>query len=379
MIIFIVTILMILQFIITFEMSMVMPLAPIISTIYQINPSTITYLNMGYAASGLLSPIFGYWADHFSMKKIIILSTLFFAFGSFIVSINTKEMYVFGRFLLGIGYYNLSSIIMSYTSTIVTNNRLGLVSGLYKVAFSLGAFASPIIGLQLLKVIAFDDIYLLLMIISVVIALFLFIIPEAQTQESFRINVSDVFDIFKDKKAKYMIWANVLLSLPTIFFYNYVSINFSSLGISQNNISVFYSVVAAGSIAAGVLISVFSDKFGKRKMSYLSTILSGLALIPFVFMSKNLLVIGFVFGLFYDTIWGLFYPVGSTFYLHKRATFLTILSSVTSLTNLLSNATGPLIYQFGGFSLLMIISAVGLVASGVYMMRAFVLDGNKNN
>lgn len=379
MIIFIVTILMILQFIITFEMSMVMPLAPIISTIYQINPSTITYLNMGYAASGLLSPIFGYWADHFSMKKIIILSTLFFAFGSFIVSINTKEMYVFGRFLLGIGYYNLSSIIMSYTSTIVANNRLGLVSGLYKVAFSLGAFASPIIGLQLLKVIAFDDIYLLLMIISVVIALFLFIIPEAQTQESFRINVSDVFDIFKDKKAKYMIWANVLLSLPTIFFYNYVSINFSSLGISQNNISVFYSVVAAGSIAAGVLISVFSDKFGKRKMSYLSTILSGLALIPFVFMSKNLLVIGFVFGLFYDTIWGLFYPVGSTFYLHKRATFLTILSSVTSLTNLLSNATGPLIYQFGGFSLLMIISAVGLVASGVYMMRAFVLDGNKNN
>jgi predicted MFS family arabinose efflux permease len=217
------------------------------------------------------------------------------------------------------------------------------------------------------------------MIISVVIALFLFIIPEAQTQESLRINVSDVFDIFKDKKAKYMIWANVLLSLPTIFFYNYVSINFSSLGISQNNISVFYSVVAAGSIAAGVLISVFSDKFGKRKMSYLSTILSGLALIPFVFMSKNLLVIGFVFGLFYDTIWGLFYPVGSTFYLHKRATFLTILSSVTSLTNLLSNATGPLIYQFGGFSLLMIISAVGLVASGVYMMRAFVLDGNKNN
>src|SRR5690554_6890417 len=174
MIIFIVTILMILQFIITFEMSMVMPLAPIISTIYQINPSTITYLNMGYAASGLLSPIFGYWADHFSMKKIIILSTLFFAFGSFIVSINTKEMYVFGRFLLGIGYYNLSSIIMSYTSTIVTNNRLGLVSGLYKVAFSLGAFASPIIGLQLLKVIAFDDIYLLLLLFSVVFVLFFF-------------------------------------------------------------------------------------------------------------------------------------------------------------------------------------------------------------
>lgn len=93
MIIFIVTILMVLQFVITFEMSMVMPLAPIISTIYQINPSTITYLNMGYAASGLLSPVFGYWADHFSMKKIIIISTLFFAFGAFIVSLNTKEMY----------------------------------------------------------------------------------------------------------------------------------------------------------------------------------------------------------------------------------------------------------------------------------------------
>lgn len=379
MIIFIVTILMVLQFIITFEMSMVMPLAPIISTIYQINPSTITYLNMGYAASGLLSPIFGYWADHFSMKKIIIISTLFFAFGAFIVSLNTKEMYVFGRFLLGIGYYNLSSIIMSYTSTIVANNRLGFVSGLYKIAFSLGAFASPLIGLQLLRIMNFDDIYLIMMAISLVIALFLFIIPEVQTQESFRINVSDVFAIFKDKKAKYMIWANVLLSIPTIFFYNYVSINFSSLGISQNDISMFYSVVAAGSIAAGILISIVSDKFGKRRMSYLSTILSGVVLLPFVFMSKNLLILGFIFGLFYDTIWGLFYPVGSTFYLYKRATFLTILSSITSLTNLLSNATGPMIYQFGGFSLLMSISAIGLIASGLIMARAFVLDGNKND
>lgn len=379
MIIFIVTILMVLQFIITFEMSMVMPLAPIISTIYQINPSTITYLNMGYAASGLLSPIFGYWADHFSMKKIIIISTLFFAFGAFIVSLNTKEMYVFGRFLLGIGYYNLSSIIMSYTSTIVANNRLGFVSGLYKIAFSLGAFASPLIGLQLLKIMNFDDIYLIMMAISLVIALFLFIIPEVQTQESFRINVSDVFAIFKDKKAKYMIWANVLLSIPTIFFYNYVSINFSDLGISQNDISMFYSVVAAGSIAAGILISIVSDKFGKRRMSYLSTILSGIVLLPFVFISKNLLILGFIFGLFYDTIWGLFYPVGSTFYLYKRATFLTILSSVTSLTNLLSNATGPMIYQFGGFSLLMSISAIGLIASGLIMARAFVLDGNKND
>ncbi len=379
MIIFIVTILMVLQFVITFEMSMVMPLAPIISTIYQINPSTITYLNMGYAASGLLSPVFGYWADHFSMKKIIIISTLFFAFGAFIVSLNTKEMYVFGRFLLGIGYYNLSSIIMSYTSTIVANNRLGFVSGLYKIAFSLGAFASPLIGLQLLKVMNFDDIYIILMAISLVIALFLFIIPEVQTQESFRINVSDVFAIFKDKKAKYMIWANVLLSIPTIFFYNYVSINFSSLGISQNDISLFYSVVAAGSIAAGILISIVSDKFGKRRMSYLSTILSGIVLLPFVFMTKNLLILGFIFGLFYDTIWGLFYPVGSTFYLYKRATFITILSSITSLTNLVSNATGPMIYQFGGFSLLMSISAIGLIASGLIMARAFVLDGNKNN
>lgn len=268
---------------------------------------------------------------------------------------------------------------MSYTSTIVANNRLGFVSGLYKIAFSLGAFASPLIGLQLLKVMNFDDIYIILMAISLVIALFLFIIPEVQTQESFRINVSDVFAIFKDKKAKYMIWANVLLSIPTIFFYNYVSINFSSLGISQNDISLFYSVVAAGSIAAGILISIVSDKFGKRRMSYLSTILSGIVLLPFVFMTKNLLILGFIFGLFYDTIWGLFYPVGSTFYLYKRATFITILSSITSLTNLVSNATGPMIYQFGGFSLLMSISAIGLIASGLIMARAFVLDGNKNN
>ena len=50
--IFTIIVLILIQFIITIEMSMVMPLAPIIANSYNINPSYISILNLGYALSG---------------------------------------------------------------------------------------------------------------------------------------------------------------------------------------------------------------------------------------------------------------------------------------------------------------------------------------
>lgn len=171
-----------------------------------------------------------------------------------------------------------------------------------------------------------------------------------------------------------MIVANLLLSVPAIYFYGYLSVHLDALGLPQKTISVFYSIVAFGAILAGILITVYSDRFGKRKMSVWSTALGGVFLIPFILTKQPLWLFGFLFGLAYDTIWGLFYPTGATFYRVKSATFLTILSSTTSLANFFANATAPVLYTVGGFRLLMILSALGLLLSAYLMYRAFALD-----
>lgn len=367
-------ILMILQFVVTFEMTMVMPLAPIIAETYAVLPANVALLNLGFAASGLLSPIFGYLADYFSMKRILQFSTLLFSIGCLIVYTNTLTGYILGRLILGIGYFNLSSIIMSYTSLIVDTRKLGSIAGLYKIAFALGAFASPAIGGWIAVRLGFRSIYLLLAILGIAGVFSLQLLPEKKVEAEIPLRTSDAFALLTDKKALLMIAANFFLSIPGVYFYNYLSVHLAERHVSQANISVFYSTVAFGSIIAGILIMLFSDRVGKRKMSIGSTALSGLFLIPFLVTKNPLLLAGFLFGLAYDTIWGLFYPAGSTFYRTKSATFLTILGSVTSLTTFFSNATAPMVYEKGGFALLVVICAVGLLLSAFLMKWAFQLD-----
>lgn len=133
MILITVLLLMLLQFIVVFEMTMVMPLAPIIAQTYGVLPQQVALLNLGFAASGLLSPFFGFLADSISMKRILQVSTLLFSIGSLVVYSNTLPGYILGRFLLGIGYFNLSGIIMSYTSVLVDNKKIGSIVGLYEL------------------------------------------------------------------------------------------------------------------------------------------------------------------------------------------------------------------------------------------------------
>src|SRR5690625_3262323 len=141
-----VIVLMLLQFLTTFEMTMVMPLAPVIADIYHTDPAPVTYLNIGFAAAGFLSPFFGYSAAFFSMKRVLQLTVFFFSAGSFLVFTNTLPGYVLGRLILGIGYYNVASVAMAYTSLLIQPGKLGAVAGLYKVAFACGAFVSPLLG-----------------------------------------------------------------------------------------------------------------------------------------------------------------------------------------------------------------------------------------
>jgi len=75
-------VLMAIQLVITFEMSMVMPMAPLIASIYQVDQSNVTLLNMGYALSGLFVPFLGMMADKIGNKRILIFSSFLFVVGS---------------------------------------------------------------------------------------------------------------------------------------------------------------------------------------------------------------------------------------------------------------------------------------------------------
>lgn len=367
-----VIILMLLQFVITVEMSVVMPMAPVIATIFHVRAENVTLLNIGYALSGLFAPIFGFWADKTGMKRILILSSALFAFGCGVISFSDSAiMYFFSRAIIGVGYYAMVSLCMSYTAYLVSDSKLGQVSGFYKVAFAIGVFISPLLGDYLVKAYSFRFLYLCIMAAALAITLGLMFIPKVHSQSEGIITIKEVKHLFSDKAAQYMMICCAMLSVPAIFFYNYFSVYLAGIGVSQSSISWSYSIIAAGSILAGIVIILFSDRVGKMRMAMIGIIGSAIFVAPFAFELKaGLIVISFLFGFAYDTIWGLFYPIGSLMFRRESATFLTMLSLTMSLTNVLTNYTGPIVNRLGGFSLGIVICVISLIVSAIYLRKA---------
>ncbi len=374
-----VAVLLLLQFLITFEMNVIMPLAPIVAQLYGVAENQVTYLNLGYALSGLFAPFLGYLADRFGIKRMLIVSTLLFGLGTWLVSMQSSILfYVMGRTILGIGFYTLISISLSYFALLVSERKLGLMSGLYKFAFALAVFVSPLLGTWLVTTISFSVIYRFLSISALVLSILLCLAPSVKS-ESQHMTLKEGMSLFKDKVAINMMSATALLSIPSIFFFNFLSIYLFQQKMTPIVIGQLYSVIAIGSMIAAVLIMFVSDRIGKVNVMY-----TGLAMSVIFFASFSIQIIplyfalGLMLGIGFDLIWGLLYPLGTRMYPAQSATFLTMLSLIMSMTNVISNAIGPWMFSLGGFQLLTMICSLGALLA-FFLIKKSIHSTNLRN
>lgn len=372
-------VLMLLQFLITFEMNVIMPLAPIVAQLYGVAENQVTYLNLGYALSGLFAPFLGYLADRFGIKRMLIVSTLFFGVGTWLVSLQSSILfYVMGRTILGIGFYTLISISLSYFALLVSDRKLGLMSGLYKFAFALAVFVSPLLGTWLVTTISFSVIYRILSWAAFILAALLCLAPSIKSVSE-HLSLKEGMSLFKDKVAIKMMSVTALLSIPSIFFFNFLSIHLFQQQVTPIVIGQLYSIIAIGSMVAAILIMFVSDRIGKVKVMYIGLAMSSIFFALFYIQIIPLyFVLGFLLGVGFDLIWGLLYPLGTRMYPTQSATFLTMLSLVMSMTNVVSNAIGPWMYSLGGFQLLTYICSLGAMLS-FFLIRQSIHSTNLQN
>lgn len=352
------------QFIVTFEMNVVLPLAPVIADLYGIPTHQVTYMNIGFAVFGMLAPVLGYNADKYGLKNMIIFTLLTFIGGSFLIAnVPSIFAYVIGRSLMGLSFFTMLGIGLSYLSLLVNEDHLGVVSGLHRIAFGLGVLVSPLTGTYLVEKAGFFMIYKVLgLIMVVVVILFALLSPNVTTEEE-KISISGFKKLLHGKKERRMMLITLLLSLPAVFFFNYLSVYLHAINVSPNQIATLYSIIAMGSTIGGITILFFSDRFGKVNMLYRASSLIPIAiLLLYAFITSQWLVFvfGLMFGICFDTSTGLLFPVGSMLVTQYRSTFLTLLSLTMSLTNVVSNIVGPTLYAFGGFFLLILIIALGI-------------------
>lgn len=345
----IIILLMMLVFIINFEYSVVMALAPKIAATYEIDGSNITYLFIGFSLMGLFAPFLGYYADRFGIKKLMIFGLAVFSLGAFvIVSTGKVAGYFIGRSLMGIGYYSLLSLTTSYLSSLVTYNKLGAVSGFHRLAVAGAFFASPLVGSYFALNYSVSTLYALIGGVSLFLMGATFFIPDIKN--STKMDLSNVKRILQSKDSLQMIIVIFGLTVPSVYIFNYFSIYLSQENFSQTFITSLYSTIAVGSLIAGAVILFLSDRLGKTKVALTGIILSILAILPLAILDKFILIIAsLLLGLGFDTIWGLVFPISSQIFKTGKSTFLTILSLAMGLTNVFSNITAPLVNKTGGF------------------------------
>lgn len=350
----------VLTFIIVLEFSVVMPLGPQIADFYGISRNRVTFLFVGYTSMGLLSPLFGYLADKYGLKRYLMLSVLFFAIGAFInANATTSTVYFIGRSILGVGFFTSQSLIITYLSKIIAYNKLGIVSGLQKFSFASAMFFAPIVGTFFINRYSINSLYLSLGIAGSILLILLFPLQEVKGNKDF--DFADLKRLLMKKEAVLLMLASLTLSLPSVYFFNYLSVFLQDIGYSVARASWMFSIVAIGSIAAGVIIIIFSDRFGKLRMSKTGLYISLFALFGFFFRLDPILIIaGVMFGVGYDLIWGLFFPVCSNIYKRGVNTFITLLSMFMSLGGVISSITAPTVMDTFGFSGNLIVAAVSL-------------------
>jgi len=351
------------QLIIAVEMNLIAPLAPYLSKYFGIKASSVVFFNIGFSVVGLLVPILGAFADKYGKKKSIMLSLFLFIIGTIISGLSKIPiLFALGRVFIGIGYFALSGINLSYLSEFIPYESRGKASGLLRVAFGIAILGSPIYATKLIdKYNNLLSIYLPLTIIGIICLILMAKLPETEKNKEVKLEINQlIFMIKKPTNFKILLIAFLFLATP-LFLLTFLGIHLSShFNLEQLKIGYIYTIVAIGTMIGVSFAGLFIDKIGKEKLAKISYSLVFVALIALL-LSKSLNLITIfllLIAMGLDSGWTAYQTLLSEIEPNKRGIFMSLLYTVNAIAVTVYSILGPLFYNMGGYNLLIILSII---------------------
>ncbi|MCF6466789.1 MFS transporter [Clostridium sp. Cult2] len=354
------------QLIITTEMNIIAPLAPYLSQYFNIKDSSVIMFNIGYSLVGLLAPFFGVFADRYGKKKSLMVALTLYITGTLISGFARNPLiYAFGRTFIGIGYFSLSGTNLSYLSEFIPYASRGKASGILRGAFGIAILLSPLYAANMINKFGnLKSVYLPLTIIGVSCLLLLFKLPETKKSKDIKVDLEELFTMVKNPISyKSLIVVFLILSAPALllnFLGIYISNNFN---LNQVQIGYIYTIIAVGTILGIVFATLLTDRIGKEKLSRIFFILVLLALVAMVFSKSIKIIVGFLtlITVGIDGGWTAYQTLCSEIYPEKRGTFMSIVYTVNAITVIVCSLLGPILYNWGGYKLLVVISVINTI------------------
>ena len=368
-------VLMAFQFTTTMTMSFILSVQPTLAVFFGIPVANVPYLNIGFIASGMLVPLFGYFADKKGLKTMMALGAFIFSLGALLTSFASNAViYFFTRMMIGIGHNVFFALVAVYYARLVDPKILVKVSGYFKLAFAAGIFMAPIAGAITVKFFTFQKFYLLSFALSLIFAIILTRIPVIENVHSTPVTLNDFKSLFKIRFVRWLLLGSFLLSISPNTIFSFLSIYLNSIGEAQESISFIYTVIGLGTIGSGFVIIFLGHKFHfKDLLKY--GIIGIIITIPFMFTLSPWLILptSFAFALAFDLVLGVLYPVASSLPVKNSASLTALVSLTMSVTALLASFINPILYQAYGFRLLVFIVFVSSIFSYLSIRYSFKL------
>lgn len=368
-------VLMAFQFTTTMTMSFILSVQPALAVFFGIPVANVPYLNIGFIASGMLVPLFGYFADKKGLKTMMVLGAFIFSLGALLTSFASNAViYFFTRMMIGIGHNVFFALVAVYYARLVDPKILVKVSGYFKLAFAAGIFMAPIAGAITVKFFTFQQFYLLSFALSLIFAIILTRIPVIENVHSTPVTLNDFKSLFKIRFVRWLLLGSFLLSIAPNTIFSFLSIYLNSIGEAQESISFIYTVIGLGTIGSGFVIIFLGHKFHfKDLLKY--GIIGIIITIPFMFTLSPWFILptSFAFALAFDLVLGVLYPVASSLPVKNSASLTALVSLTMSVTALLASFINPILYQAYGFRLLVFIVFVSSIFSYLSIRHSFKL------
>ena len=359
-----IVLLMLFQLMTTMTMAMVLSVAPALATFFNIETAMVPYLNIGFVISGMLVPIFGFYADKLGIKKIMVLGAFIFSLGTVLTAFATNPIvYFMTRMIIGIGHNVFFALVAAYSSRLVDEKLYIKLSGYFKLAFATGIFAAPLVGALVVNYFSFQSFYLFVFAVSITLALLLLKIPHVANVSTVPISFQDFKDLFKVSYVPWFMLTTFLIFLAPNTIYNFLSIYLNELGQSQQQISFIYTIAGVGAVLSGFVILFLGHRYSLRDLLRYGVI-GIVATLLFVIPLNTWLIVPamLAFALALDLVVGVLYPVASKLPVKNPASLTASLSLTMSVTALGASLMNPILYAHFGFRFLvgMVIISVSL-------------------
>jgi DHA1 family multidrug resistance protein-like MFS transporter len=259
-----------------------------------------------FIISAIFSPIWGYAADKYGRKPMLLRASLGMAIVIFLMGFSQNVYELLGlRALMGViaGY---SSACTTLIATQTDEEHTGWALGAISTSNIAGSLLGPTIGGFIAENFGLQNVFFItgILLFASFITTMLFVKESFTRQNKKALGTKEVWNSVPDKSLTIILLVSFFVISVALFSIEpIITVYVTQLSSHANHVAlvagITFSISGLANIIAAPRLGKISDKIGPQKIILFALIVSGIIFIPQAFVSnpEQLMVLRFLFGL----------------------------------------------------------------------------------